>query len=364
VRYYALLSINIKRWLFYIAYCIVIGLFSLELASRAFWCRKGYSFFEPASHFLYELYPQLEKLNKGDWKKMDEKGQRIYDIVVLSGSAFIREWGYIEDAVPPALVKYTQALIRIHILAAAAHTSRDSYIKYKYLKDFPADLVIFYHGLNELRANNVPAEMFSEDYSHYSWYDLVNSLDRWSYVEWTRIPHTYFYVRSRFYQKLGNKWGVRKYLPPLSPPREWLDYGGDIKTKEAFARNIEQILDLAAARKQRVLLTTYAYYIPEGYSLEKFKKHQAGYNRHRVALELWGRPDNVKKGMEIHNQVIRDIALRRSIPLSDQNAAVRKVAENFDDICHLSEGGAAEFADALAKKIVEVLTLPPNLLRH
>jgi hypothetical protein len=47
---------------------------------------------------------------------------------------------------------------RVYNFAQTAHSSLDSLTKYRYALDrgYRFDYVIFYHGINEVRANNVP----------------------------------------------------------------------------------------------------------------------------------------------------------------------------------------------------------------
>jgi hypothetical protein len=68
--------------------------------------------------------------------------------------------------------------VRVHLAAAGAQTSRDSYLKYRWLSSKRFDLVVLYDGINEACANNCPPNVFRADYSHYAWYRFLNDFDR------------------------------------------------------------------------------------------------------------------------------------------------------------------------------------------
>ena len=64
-------------------------------------------------------------------------------------------------------------------MSQGAHTTLDSYLKHKALHNKTFDVVVIYHGINEVRANNSPPEIFKPDYSHYAWYELRYLDDRY-----------------------------------------------------------------------------------------------------------------------------------------------------------------------------------------
>ena len=82
------------------------------------------------------------------------------------------------------------------------HASRDSWLKYSALGAARFDLVLFYQGINDARANNAPPEVFREDYAHYAWYETVNALASYHRTSWFALPYTLDMLRIRMRQIL------------------------------------------------------------------------------------------------------------------------------------------------------------------
>ena len=80
-------------------------------------------------------------------------------------------------------------------------------------------------------------------------------------------------------------------------------------------------------------MMTYAYYIPPDYSRERFEKGQLDYARSTVVkgspIEIWGLAVNVRKGMDVHNNVLREFAKTDGVFFVDQQALLGNHAENF-----------------------------------
>lgn len=323
---------------------LVIGLISFEAASRLFWKTKGPELASNAREFIYHFYTDYHKLRDENPTRQDG----VFDILILSGSAMHHDWGNVPAELLSSLQVKTNRPFKIHNQSFPTHTSLDSWIKYRRAEDQQFDLVVFYHGINEVRANNAPPEMYRKDYSHYAWYDKILNIERLKDVNWTRIPHTFYYARTYLSEKIAKKTGKHRYVPGHRPIPEWLKYGSEIKTRESFAHHLEQILILARKRKEKVLLMTYATYLPEGYTAEKFKNKTAGYSGYRVPTELWGHPANVLKGVQIHNRELEKLAARYKTGFINQAARIPQDGLYFDDICHLSKEGSRVFAENLA----------------
>ena len=156
---------------------VLVGLMATvvltEAASRIFWkLQYGIPLLRPVT-LLNALYPELWQLG---WKAADVRGQNAVRILLLGGSVMHPAWGNVEQELRERLtIRLGQAVV-VFNMAEIGHTSRDSYVKYRTLAGQRFDMVVFYHGINEARANNVPPAMFRSDYSHYAWYDRVNAL--------------------------------------------------------------------------------------------------------------------------------------------------------------------------------------------
>jgi hypothetical protein len=132
----------------------------MELLARAFWQQHGVPFSEPG-RILYAYYPELQDVDTA--RPGPRHDDKFYDILFLGGSALNRQWGAVEQVLLEQLFRYGHRNVRIFNLAMPAHTSRDSWLKYAALRKARFELVLFYHGINETRANNVPPELFRED---------------------------------------------------------------------------------------------------------------------------------------------------------------------------------------------------------
>lgn len=237
-----------------------------------------------------------------------------------------------------------------------AHTSLDSYYKYKYLYEgYDFDLIVVYHGINELRANNCPPEMFQDDYSHFSYYSILNRVVRLMDIPVLNRSFLAFKVVLKwgeFIRKRIEKLNPQSFVPTHEPLQGWLEYGKDVRSADVFRGNLENILELAKERSQMVLLMTFAYVIPEGYSQESFKAGALGYGCEMdigVPVELYGRSENVRKGLEIHNGVMLDMAEEYECYFVDQAELMDENLDYFIDVCHFSREGITQFAVNIAR---------------
>lgn len=240
--------------------------------------------------------------------------------------------------------------VQVFTTGFEAHTTLDSYYKYKYLYDgYDFDLVIFYHGINDLRANNCPPEMFKDDYSHFSYYSVINPV-----MDFMEVPilnrsflalKIVLAVQEQKREKIENE-NPTAFLPTHDPADEWIHYGDEIRSAETFRRNLEEIIGLAKERGHRALLMTFAHRIPDNYSREAFMNGELGYIESEeiaVPVELYGSEENVKKGLKIHNDIIRETARKHGTYFIDQAEFLGKDNKAFIDVCHFTERGINRF---------------------
>ena len=136
-----------------------------------------------------------------------------------------------------------------------------------------------------------------------------------------------------------------------------LEYGSKIKTGESFRENIQEILEIAGRKGDPVVLMSFAVYIPGNYTLEKFKNKQLDYQKHLFAIELWGTPENVKKGITTNNEIIRKLSEKYGTYYVDQYKMMPKNGLYFNDVCHLSDEGAKLFVDNIIDAVYGVRDL-------
>jgi hypothetical protein len=257
--------------------CVV----SAEVAARAFWLiLYGVPFRNPG-RILYAFYPELQRVDT----ELPARSDKFYDILFLGGSSLHRDWGQVEQVLREQLAyNGHRRNVRIFNLAMPAHTSRDSWLKYAALGEARFELVLFYHGINEARANNAPPEIYREDYSHYSWYETINTLASYHGTTSFALPYTLHYLAIRIRHALTKD----SYVPTHDPRKDWVHYGRDTRSAVSFKHNLGAILDLAKRRGDRVLLMTFATYVPKNYSLEAFKEKRLDYGLHLKPIEIWG----------------------------------------------------------------------------
>jgi len=336
-----------KKILFGVA-LLLFFLVSLEISFRSFLALTyGTSFFKP-SRLVLNFYPELRELiaDDDDWD-----ATRIH-ILLLGASALHEDFGNVEELLNRKLEASPIGRFAIHNLSQRAHTTRDSLFKHQLLADKHFDIVVVYHGINEVRANNCPREIFSPTYSHYSWYELLDVFDRHRrFMNISVIPYSLDLLFHSVKQILFR----RRYIPMHGPRAEWVSYGSEIKTAESFARNISTIIKDCREKSESVVLMTFAYYLPANYSLSSFGSKKLYSGDHGVPVEVWGSPPNVVAGLRAHNAVIRRLA--KQYPdtfFIDMEKLIPKETAYFADVCHLTDRGCEIFADRLADMIVRI----------
>ena len=339
-----------KKVLVLLIYILFLCLL-LEIVSRTEWSiRRDVSFFSPATYFYYpELKPvAMQRIVRGD---------DPFDILLLGGSVLTEEWGSISRLLAERVAYATKARVRVHNLAESAQTTLDSFYKYRHLQDKSFDLVILYHGINDVRLNNCPPQVYKEDYSQYSWYKVINLFEAHPALASAVSFYSLYYRFIRIQEKIGSP---PKYISRKMPLEEWLKYGDRIKTATAFRRNIEKILDIAKNKEEPVLLMSFCYYVAPNYTLEAFMHRKVDYTLFGAPVEIWGIPENVVAGMDVHNSIIRDLAgYQDGNTYVDQKAGFPQDGEYFNDICHLTQKGCERFVDGIIQKVLERVPRPP-----
>jgi hypothetical protein len=324
--------------------CIVFA----EAASRSFWrFVYGVPLRDPG-RILYAYYPGLRSVDTLRPSHEDE----FYDILLLGASTLHKNWGEVELSLLEQLAHSGHRNVRIFNLAQPAHTSRDSLLKYAAVGEARFELVIVYDGINDARANNVPPELFREDYGHYSWYETVNALGPYHGTSSFALPYTLRYLGT----SLRHAMAKDRYVPPEAPREDWVQYGRDPRSAVSFEHNLGAILDLAARRGDRVMLMTFATYVPENYTLEAFRAKRLNYGLHRTPIELIGAREHVMNTVAVHNGIIRSLAARHEgVLFVDQAGLMAGEPRYFNDVCHLTVVGSSKFVENL------LAVLLPNL---
>lgn len=342
-------------FLLFILLCVV----SAEVAARAFW-RFGLRYaapFRDPGKVLYAYYPGLRIVDTERPSHDDE----FYDILLLGGSTLTKGWGEVEQSLLEQLAASGHRNVRVFNLAQAAHTSRDSLLKYAAIGEARFELVVIYDGFNEARANNAPPEIFREDYSHYAWYEIVNTLAPYHGTTSFALPYTLRYLA------IGIKQALKKdsYVPNMTPRKDWVQYGRNPRSAVSFKHNLGTILELAGQRGDRVMLMTFASYVPEDSSLEDFKAKRSDYGLQRVPIELWGAREHVLNTLAIHNEIVRSLAAEHEgVLFVDEASLMAGEPRYFNDVCHFTVIGSSKFVENLLAVLLPTITVVKTKSNH
>jgi hypothetical protein len=322
----------------YVLYLCVL----LEVSSRVYWAWAHDVPFGRMADIFYVYYPEAKNV------RPSYCGDEGMDVLLLGASVLESRFSpLIEPLLAEKLSARYNRPICIHNLSRSAHTSLDSYYKFRELSDLSFDLVIAYHGINETRANNAPYSIFRSDYAHYAWYEKINAMVEHREINLLVFPWTLHYA----YLEYKSRHNPQQYVPQHVPRNQsWIKMGATIKTKKAFRQNMTAILRLAQRSRSPTVFMPFAYHLPRGYSQERQREGALGYTpaTHAMPVEIWGSPESVVNGIKAHNQIIRDIAAtEEGVHFVDQENSIAKTGRNFVDICHLSLQGQELWVDNL-----------------
>jgi len=303
-----------------------IGLLCWVGVRSFWWWRLGVGVTEtPGVEAVWRLHYQ-ELYSSGAVNADLAPDDGYYDVLLLGGSVLEQTVPALEQSLRGEL----DGRLRLYNLARAAHTSRDSYFKLRRLAGKPFDLVIFYDGINDARMNCCPDDVYRDDYRHFSWYDSLE----------TRLAAGTVSVSDILRSSLNR--GTLSF--EIAQGRE---FSNRVKTTKAYRQNIESIADAVDHFDGRLLLMTFAYYLPQNYTSNGFRAHQLGYGRGKydVGVEVWGTPKGVEAAIQAHNGVMHGIAKQhKSVIFLDEEKQMPKSGSYFSDPCHLTERGIAAFA--------------------
>ncbi|MEQ9449979.1 MAG: GDSL-type esterase/lipase family protein [Pseudomonadales bacterium] len=219
--------------------------------------------------------------------------------------------------------------------ALRTHTTRASLIKYQEIfSHYDFDYVVIYHGVNDLWTNNVPAADFRTDYSHMQpWYKrnilLENSL-------------VARYLYNGYYRGTGVF------------PRDNIN-AADFASNATFESNLQELIAAIRANGATPILMSFAWHIPENYSLDGFKAYEVGYNNpthyDECPVELWGTTSYVRAGLNLHNQTLRKLARNTQTHLIDLDSYLSGNIENFGDVVHLSDIGTDRLVERVGREL-------------
>lgn len=322
---------------------------SAEVACRTFWYFQYEVPLLSPDRVLYAYSPKLATLDE----IRPAHNDAYFDVLLLGGSVLNPQWGYIEPNLKQRLLDMGYKNVRLYNLSEPAHTSRDSLLKYRALESSRFDLVIFYHGINDARANNVQPHLYKDNYDHYFWYEIINGLSDAHLNASLALPYTIQYIWHRARQTLRSD----EYVEIHIARQDWMHFGSSLRSVNSFKQNIDALLDIAKRRGDRVALMTFAMYVPDNYSLALFQAKSLDYGLHLTPIEVWGDRYNVESAVSAQNEAVRELAAtRKGVYFIDMARIIPQAGMYFDDACHLTREGAYIFADELSGFISQLIS--------
>lgn len=333
-----------RRLLFlalYVGFCWGV----LWLGSRLFWRLGSAVPFSQRPSAWDHYYPRLRQAGLVDQPASRADGR--FDLLLLGGSVLDPAWGRVEAELQRRLDERLPGRHRLCNLGQASFTSRDSLLQYQHLARQQFDLVVVYDGINDTRLNCCPPELFRDDYTHAIWYRQFAEELAGGTPSLSRVAAA----------------GVRSALDRNrlgTPDPELLEFAADPQTPRCLRSNLSTICDLARERADPLAVLTFAWHIPDDYTLQKFGDDELDYahrGRNRCAAELWGKAEYVARAMRLQNEAIRSLVQEHltdspgsplaPLHLLDMDGALPHTGENFIDPCHLTDAGSAAFVEIL-----------------
>ena len=345
---------RLRRVLIYVLFLLLL----LEVGSRTYLAITMHaSWFAPGDSIL-NYYPEVKEA-----LHTPPMAGRPTRILLLGGSVVARGEQDIQSVLLERLRQKSGRPVQVVNVASPAHTTLDSLRKYRLLADERFDLVIFYHGINDVRANLCPDDVFQPDYTHMLWHRLIHRIE--VHPELSFLAHPY--VAHLLWVTVKEQLWPPRLVPMRTPDgviapggenvSSWRGYGATIKTRASFQRNVEAVIRLARQKGEPLLLMTFATYPAPHYSFARFKAKNLDYAKHWVPTEVWGAPAHVPPAVAAHNEVICGLAReQKDVHFLDMAGSIPHDGVHFDDICHLSFAGKKAWVEAMLAEAMEALT--------
>lgn len=337
---------KLKNILIIILINLVILMILGEIVSRVFWSAKYDISFFSMEKIIYMFYPKMRYIDN------NYKDDSSLKILFLGASVLDSKMSTIQYHLEEDLRMALNRDIEIYNIATLAQTTIDSRVKYDYLKNRHFDYILLYHGINDLAANSAPDSMFTEDYSMFWWYYQLKTFRQHPEKKYCVLFYTLHYAVNSLLSNMG----ILDVHTIDRPKLEWLVYGRNNKSLPVFKRNMEYIINDAERRGIKVIMSTFINYVPYNYSERLFNQKLLDYDKHICPNSEWGSTINIKKGLEENNEVIISIAGKsKNVLFEDMNSKFTKNRTTFNDICHLTDWGAAIFSTYVTNLIMKDL---------
>jgi hypothetical protein len=312
-----------------------------EIVSRIYWSACQGARGAGAGAIRRTFYPEMA--TSGIDQVASGHADDSFDVLLLGGSVVYPTFGKIGDRLESALQDRLGRKVRVVNLSYPGRTSLDSRLKYEDVADKRWDLVLAYHGINDVYLNNCPPGGFRSNYAHaYRRYGAQYDLLRHPEVGYCELPYTATFLT----KSLLERWHLTS-----APRKEFQMYGNDIRTPPSFEANLEAIARTAEERGDPLVLSTFAYYLPANYSEEAFRAKGLDYASHSCSAMTWGEPPNLARTLDLHNEASRRVAERHGLTLIDQRANMPDGKRYYNDPCHLTDDGCARWVENVMSEL-------------
>ncbi len=283
---------------------------------------------------------------RGDEIKL-QKEKGTFRIFVMGGSTVFSHDQPFEKSHCRILEKLLQSYYpdrKIEVMNAGVpwHTSEHSLIRYLFdVKDFDPDLIIIWHGMNDLYRSFLPKDFsygkFHRDYSHYL--GPVSNMV-FNYFKPPPLFEVHLVSVSYLLRTIKEKLIPRISVGVEADRKEFPSLESFERNMTAFVQNVNRIDHVM------LILATQPSLYRDGLNA---KELESMYFDRLFMLENNRRPTvaSLAYGMALFDGKTKSIAARYRIPLLDLDAKIPKTEEYFWDSCHYTEKGNALVAKEL-----------------
>ena len=264
------------------------------------------------------------------------KEKSTYRIICLGGSTTAGKGAANYPAFLESLLRKRYPEKNIEVLNAGKHfyNSQSSIIQYLfYLKEFEPDLLIFFHGFNDIMSSFTSGQMasapFRRDYGHF-----YGPLGRLRYPVLFEI-----YLGSFFFSDFT---APKPQAVPFS----------NFQSLPSYRRNLETIIDLARRDNISLILSNQAHRLSEK---NDTPRDALGLTHHCLIDEThYADEKSWYMAMELFNKTALETAESFGVPVVDQATFFKGKQDLFTDCVHMSPEGTTNKAKLFFEKIVDL----------
>jgi lysophospholipase L1-like esterase len=264
------------------------------------------------------------------------KAESTYRIICLGGSTTEGKEAANYPAFLESLLRKRYPEKNIEVLNAGKYfyNSQSSIIQYLfYLKEFQPDLLILFHGFNDIMASFTGGKLssapFRQDYGHF--YGTLGRL---------RYPVLFeSYLGSFFFSD---------FTAPEPPAVPFSNF----QSLPSYRRNLETIIDLTHRDNISLILSNQAHrFSPKSDSPARIlglTRPLLTKDKHRADEKSW------YMAMKLFNKTTAETAERLEVPFVDQATFFKGKHDLFTDCVHMTPEGTTKKANLFFEKIVDL----------